>query len=31
MTASYALVDLYDDGSFESQYVNYGWVAKPEA
>ncbi len=27
----YALVDLYDDGSFDSQYVHYGWVAKPEA
>jgi 3',5'-cyclic AMP phosphodiesterase CpdA len=25
----YALVDLFDDGSVERQYVTYGWVAKP--
>lgn len=24
----YALVDLYDDGSFENRYVTYGWQAK---
>jgi 3',5'-cyclic AMP phosphodiesterase CpdA len=23
--AGYGLVDLYDDGTFENQYVNYGW------
>jgi Icc protein len=23
----YALIDLYDDGSFEHQYVKYGWKA----
>ena len=23
--AGYALVDLYADGSFENQYINYGW------
>lgn len=23
----YALIDLYDDGSFESRYVTYGWKA----
>lgn len=25
--AGYGLIDLYADGSFESQYVNYGWKA----
>lgn len=25
----YALVDLYDDGTFDSQYVAYGWDVKP--
>ena len=24
----YTLVDLYDDGTFEAEYVPYGWVAK---
>ncbi len=24
----YAVVDLYDDGSFESEYVKYGWQAE---
>ena len=24
----YALVDLYDDGTFENQYVEFGWKAK---
>jgi len=24
----YALVDLYDDGSFENQYVEFGWKAQ---
>ncbi len=23
----YAVIDLYDDGSFEHQYVKYGWKA----
>ncbi|MGQ9650788.1 MAG: hypothetical protein ACUVXJ_11815 [Phycisphaerae bacterium] len=23
--AGYALVDLYDDGSFEKRYVQFGW------
>ena len=23
----YAVVDLYDDGSFEQEYVKYGWKA----
>jgi 3',5'-cyclic AMP phosphodiesterase CpdA len=27
--AGYALVDLYDDGSFERQYIEYGWKARP--
>lgn len=26
----YALVDLYDDGAFDHQYVKYGWVAVKE-
>jgi Icc protein len=26
--AGYALVDLYDDGSFDHQYVNYAWKAR---
>lgn len=25
----YALVDLYDDGTFDRQYVEYGWKAAP--
>jgi 3',5'-cyclic AMP phosphodiesterase CpdA len=25
--AGYAVVDLYDDGTFENEYVNYGWQA----
>lgn len=25
----YALLNLYDDGTFESDYVTYGWQAKP--
>lgn len=25
--AGYAVVDLYDDGTFENNYVNYGWKA----
>ncbi len=25
----YALVDLFDDGSYECRYVPYGWVAAP--
>jgi 3',5'-cyclic AMP phosphodiesterase CpdA len=25
--AGYAIVDLYDDGTFENEYVNYGWAA----
>ena len=24
----YAVIDLYDDGSFESQYVTYGWTPR---
>lgn len=27
-TEGYALVDLYDDGTFVNQYVPYGWVAE---
>lgn len=27
--AGYALVDLYDDGTSEVEYVTYGWTAKP--
>lgn len=27
----YAVVDLYDDGSYECGYVSYGWVAEPKA
>lgn len=27
----YAVVDLFDDGSYECDYVPYGWVAKPKA
>ena len=26
----YAIIDLYDDGSFESRYQTYGWKAEPE-
>ncbi len=26
----YAVVDLYDDGSYECEYVPYGWVAEPK-
>lgn len=26
--AGYALIDLYDDGSFEHDYVEYGWVPR---
>lgn len=25
----YAVIDLFEDGSFETQYVTYGWNAKP--
>jgi 3',5'-cyclic AMP phosphodiesterase CpdA len=28
--AGYALVDLYADGSFENQYVTYGWKPAPD-
>lgn len=24
----YSLIDLYDDGSYQTQYVNYGWETK---
>jgi Icc protein len=27
--AGYAMINLFDDGSFEHEYVNYGWVARP--
>lgn len=26
--AGYGLIDLYDDGSFESRYVDFGWVKR---
>ena len=26
----YALIDLYDDGTVDRQYVTYGWVARPD-
>lgn len=29
--AGYGLIDLYDDGSFENQYITYGWEYKPNA
>ena len=29
--AGYAMVDLFDDGRFISEYVNYGWAYRPEA
>ena len=25
----YALINLYDDGTFEREYVTYGWKAEP--
>lgn len=28
-TYGYALIDLYDDGTFENRYVKYGWETKP--
>lgn len=28
-TYGYALVDLFDDGSFENRYVPYGWKTQP--
>lgn len=28
--AGYSLIDLYDDGSFDHQYVVYGWEYRPE-
>jgi 3',5'-cyclic AMP phosphodiesterase CpdA len=28
-TNGYALVDLFDDGSFENRYVPYGWKPRP--
>jgi Icc protein len=28
--AGYAVLDLYDDGSFDHKYVNYGWAYHPE-
>lgn len=28
-TYGYALIDLYDDGSFTNKYVKYGWTTKP--
>ncbi|MGV3616822.1 MAG: metallophosphoesterase family protein [Fimbriimonas sp.] len=28
-TYGYALIDLYDDGSFENRYVPYGWQTLP--
>ncbi len=27
----YALIDLYDDGTFDHSYVTYGWKAEPDA
>lgn len=27
----YALLDLYDDGTFDSQYVNFGWVVEKKS
>jgi predicted MPP superfamily phosphohydrolase len=30
-TAGYGLVDLYDDGTFDTRYVLYGWRAAPGA
>ena len=29
--AGYALLNLYDDGSFDHEYVHYGWQYRPEA
>ena len=29
--AGYTLMDLYDDGSFDRQYVPYGWTFQPDA
>lgn len=29
--AGYGLIDLYEDGSFENQYITYGWEYKPNA
>lgn len=29
--AGYALMNLYDDGSFDRDYVNYGWTYQPDA
>jgi len=26
----YAIVDLYNDGTFKNEYVSFGWTAKPE-
>jgi Icc protein len=26
--AGYAVLDLFDDGSFERQYIEYGWKAR---
>jgi Icc protein len=27
----YAVLDLYDDGSFDHEYIKYGWKAEPKA
>lgn len=26
----YGAIDLYDDGSFDHEYVTYNWNAKPD-
>ncbi len=29
--AGYAMLNLYDDGTFDRAYVNYGWAYQPDA
>ena len=29
--AGYALINLYDDGTFENEYVPFGWAYRPDA
>jgi 3',5'-cyclic-AMP phosphodiesterase len=28
--SGYAMIDLYDDGSFTNEYISYGWKPRPE-
>lgn len=28
--AGYAALNLYDDGTFDHEYVNYGWAYRPD-